>query len=163
MGTSSAALEVLRPRFEGMLVEAHALSALPHPGIKGRLRELLVERMIRPFLPPPVITCSGMIISRESSRTHRVQDDVIIFDPSKAPPLLSDEQSLLPLEGVVAHIEVKTRLTRRDVEKAILAAWELRDLASDLAPIALLFAFHSDLKRQSELTSTRGRKFVTIF
>lgn len=143
-------IRYITPGLLNVVAEAEALSGIPHAGIMGRLREILLQNAIRPFLPPSVSVRTGTIISLDGDRKHRTQDDLVLFSREAAPLLLDSEQAIMPIEGVVAQIEVKSTLTRADVRDAILAAVELRELANGEAPAGLLFAYDSDLKKGPE-------------
>lgn len=143
-------IEALRPRLTGFVAEGLALAGLAHPGIKGRLRELLIQRMIEPYLPPSVVVRTGTIVSFTGPRKHRTQDDIVLFWRERAPLLLDMEQSIMPIVGVLAQIEVKTTLTRDGLKDAVMAAEELRDLATGEAPGGLIFAYKSDNSETSE-------------
>jgi hypothetical protein len=143
-------IRILTPRFLHVVAEARAIGELRHPGLIGRLREILVQNVIQPFLPPTVDVRTGTIVSLDGEREHRIQDDIVLFSHEAAPLLMDWEQAVMPIEGVLAQIEVKSTLTRADVRDAVLAAVELRELGAGTAPIGMLFAFDSDLNVQSE-------------
>jgi hypothetical protein len=159
---NSIIIEVVRPRLLGVLAQAQAISGIAHPGIKGRLREILIRDAIAPFLPPSVEVLTGTIVSVDAHRTHRTQDDLVIFDREAAPLLWEAEQAVIPIEGVVSHIEVKSKLTRADVRDALLSAGELRNLSSGTAPTGILFAYDSDLSTSeaTRLMSIISEDFV---
>jgi len=54
-------IQTLTPRLMSNIEQGRALSAINHPGIKGRLRELFIQDMIRPFLPPSVTPLTGRL------------------------------------------------------------------------------------------------------
>ena len=139
-------VEAIIPRLQSIVVQAKALASIPHPGIKGRLRELFIQEMIKPFLPPSVDVLTGTIVSLRGEREHRTQDDLVLFSKEVAPLLMDLEQAIIPIEGVLAHIEVKSLLTREDLRKAASAALELRNLGenSAIASVAIIFAYDSD-------------------
>jgi hypothetical protein len=138
-------ISAIRPRLLGIVAQGKALGGVSHPGIIGRLREIFVQDMIRPFIPPTVVALTGTIVSLSGNRQHRRQDDVVLFAKDRAPLLMDLEQAVIPIEGVLAHVEVKSTLTRDDLKKAVLAAAELRDLSVGRAPAGLIFAYDSDI------------------
>lgn len=152
----SAVLKALRPRFEGMIAQGQAISNLPHAGVKGRLRELLVRELIEPFVPPEATVVTGTIVAAgEQRRVHRNQDDVVLFSRSLAPLIFGGAECIIPIEGVLAHIEVNSRLTGPDVIKAVSAAAEISRLPSgaSVAPAGILFSFGSNSRKgASEVT-----------
>jgi hypothetical protein len=80
-------------RVKAASADALALSeikrAITHPGIKGRFRELLIDNLITPWLPPDVQSGTGMIIDAAGQARQFTQDDIILFDKSIVPPILS--------------------------------------------------------------------------
>lgn len=155
-------IEMVRPRLRGIMAQGEALAHLDHPGVKGRLREIFVQDMISPFLPPSVIVRTGTIVSLNGDRKQRNQDDVVLFSKERAPLLMDHhEQAVIPIEGVLAHIEVKSVLKKADLKNAVQAAVELRDMAVkqapieqapiEQAPVAIVFAYRSDMTNGSEL------------
>ena len=62
---------------------------LQHQGIKGRFRELLINNLLAPWLPPYCGCGTGMIIQGKGNN-HRIatQDDIIVYDKFITPPVL---------------------------------------------------------------------------
>jgi hypothetical protein len=148
---NTAIMDILRPRLAGLIAQGKALKGLQHPGVKGRLREILVREGLAPFLPPAVSSITGTIVSPISARrVVRNQDDIIIFDRNSSPLLFDGAECIVPLEGVVAEVEVQTTLTLKRIRESAKAAIELRDLARGSAPLSLLFSYDSDLKKGNE-------------
>jgi hypothetical protein len=86
---------------------------IPHNGVKGRMRELLVDGLIAPWLPDSCAIGTGTIIDTSGvSRPHN-QDDVIIYDRDIMPSVLaasSAKDGVFPFESVLMRIEVKSHL-----------------------------------------------------
>lgn len=147
MTTSSGVRNIVRAKLAGLAAQGQAISSVVHNGVKGRLRELVVQQLIRPFLPPRIVPMTGAIVT-QVQRTERNEDDIVLFDKDRAPLLWDDERTaLMPIEGVRAHVEVKSTLTAGDVRAAVRAAAELiRHQPEAEAPMGLLFAFDTDLE-----------------
>lgn len=141
-----------------------------HPGVKGRLRELLVTELIEPLLPNGVSVTTGVLI--DSKGTQSRQLDIIIYSSDALPPLVkSGEQSLIPVDAAIQVIEVKSRLDATEMTACIENADSVKSLfllSPKLPPpfdqmiqtglklparvetIFSVFAFDSDLKGKSE-------------
>ncbi len=131
---------------------------LQHSGLKGRFRELLIDNILTPWLPPYVSCGTGMIIAAENKLRESTQDDIIIYDKSLAPPVLASNnapEGVFLFNSVLARIEVKSRLTRKDAKCFVKSSLEIAKLrvsvhpnckSSFEGPFNLLFAFTSDAK-----------------
>lgn len=137
-------------RLRGLLGEARAVGLVNHQALKGHVRELLVRDLLRPFLPPSVSAEMGTIVAPNGLRIERNQDDIVVYGRELAPLMSYGGASILPLSGVLAHLEVKSTLTASDIESAARAAIELQRLADGEAPLSLLFALSSDAPIASE-------------
>jgi hypothetical protein len=150
---NQAIIDAIRPALRGLIAQGQALSSLPHDGVKGYLREVLIRAMIEPFLPPSVCVVTGTIVTLDGVRKARNEDDLVLFSKERMPLLMNLGKALIPLEGVVAQIEVKSKLSRGDVVAAAKAATELqmKSLVEHGAPGGLLFAYASDNTEQTEV------------
>lgn len=133
-----------------------ALAGLEHAPLKGRFREILIQELLAPYLPPHVDTLSGTIVGCNGEhREARNEDDVVLFDHTLAPLLhnTGGRDSIMPITGVRAHIEVKTTLTLSDVTGILAAAAELIRMVPDTPPgkprrtlpVGLVFAYDSNI------------------
>src|SRR5437870_4786424 len=98
-------IEVYRARARGLLGESAALGNLAHAHVMGSAREILLRNVIDPLLPPQTQTLTGSIInSNNTSRIARNQDDIVLFNTTRAPLLWSAPGcALIPIEGVVGQ------------------------------------------------------------
>jgi hypothetical protein len=90
--------------------------ALPHSLSKGEAAEEAVREFLQRHLPSSVGITKGQII--DSRGRFSKQLDVIIFDASRTPILFTSEEDghqLVPVEGVIAVVEVKTTLAVSNV------------------------------------------------
>ncbi len=130
---------------------------LPHPGVKGRFRELLINNALSPWLPPNAKCGTGMIIDGRNMRINSTQDDIVIYDQSLTPPVLASNagsEGVFLYNSVLARIEVKSTLNNTELKKFISAAEELSSLNVCVQPeckkaftgaLNLLFSFKTDL------------------
>lgn len=133
---------------------------LQHQGLKGRFRELLINDLLAPWLPPYISCGTGMIIADKNIARKSTQDDVIIFDKSLIPPILAStnhaSEGVFLFNSVIARIEVKSTLTKVGIEDFIKATLEITKLNFSVqegfvdinlyGPINCLFAYASDAK-----------------
>lgn len=107
---------------------AEQQEALVHYGLRGRMRELIAQRILRPWFPPYIGCGTGTIIQGSVDETRTAtQDDIIIFDRTLMPPILIEEiaaEGVFLNNSVLARIEVKSRLTAAEIEKFAKAAKE---------------------------------------
>jgi hypothetical protein len=91
----SAGDEIVENYILGRLNAAHLLaradheSQLQHQGIKGRFRELLINDILTPWLPPYILCGTGIVIAAENKVRQFTQDDIIVYDRSLVPPVLA--------------------------------------------------------------------------
>ncbi len=134
--------ELIRNEFKNnvhsALVSARNADQIGHAGLTGRAREVFVQQMLRPVLPPYVELGSGKIVD---SRGHTsAETDVIIFSRQTLPPLLIESGfGVYPAEACIYAIEVKSKLTARELSTTIEKSRRLRDI--DYLPVALDFAY----------------------
>lgn len=156
------------PLFRSNLISKvlHAESAyrdlrdVDHSGLKGALRELVLQHLLDPILPPGMACGTGAII--DSTGAQSAQTDIVLYSKAVLPPILhSARDGMFPVEACVYSIEVKSRLTSTELTNAIEKAGRLGTLrylegkiggellsAADervTRVIPALFAFESDL------------------
>ena len=131
--------------------------AMPHPGIRGRFRELLIDNLITPWLPPYVQSGTGMIIDAAGEARQFTQDDIILYDKSIVPPILSSasgaSEGVFLYNSVIARIEVKSKVTRGDLQKFTSSSSDIAKLKHSVrgdpkvpytGALNFLFAYDSD-------------------
>jgi hypothetical protein len=97
--------------------EAELAGLLEHGSTVGSGREFLTKRVLRSFLPPTVHYGSGIIIDREGSKSKQI--DIVLYD-SRFPLLeIQEGMGLYFVEGVIATIEVKSKLTQAKLQDAL--------------------------------------------
>ncbi len=150
-------LDRLRASSNYALELAAIENQLKHQGLKGRFRELLIDNLLAPWLPPYASCGTGTIIAAENVSRQSTQDDIIIYDRSLTPPILASTahapEGVFLYNSVLARIEVKSTLTRQDIRTFLQASVEICDLKHSIQPgfsgnmfgaFNLLFAFDSD-------------------
>jgi hypothetical protein len=105
-----------------LVLEAEFLKsadALEHRGLRGTAREIpLVRDFFSKLFPSQFSYACGEVISSDGSRSG--QQDVIIYHGTRTPVLFQSESiALVPVEGVLGVVEVKSMLDGRELESAI--------------------------------------------
>lgn len=135
-----------------------------HPGMKGRAREIYLEKIINPFIVSGYNFGTGKIVDFLDNQSDQI--DIIIYRKNILPPLLYDEgaeEGLFPLESVFYAIEVKTIANNNTIKDAYKKAKSLTKLKTPVNSelswhITGFFAFNSDLKNEPEKELDRFRK-----
>jgi hypothetical protein len=118
LNTTPAITRVWFDRLETVLrEEAQLAGLLGHGGLIGSGREFMVRRVLRSVLPPAVHIGSGVIVGPDAARSK--QTDIVIYDPRF--PFLEVEAGvgLYYVEGVIATVEVKSRLTTEKLKEGL--------------------------------------------
>lgn len=125
---------------------------LAHRGIEGQIRELAVRDVITPFLTQSFVCGTGKIIDTRQQLSRQL--DILVYHRRSVPPILVDGHlGLFPVECVRYAMEIKTRLTAKELRDADLKFRSVRDLrfssgvpgGSGPLPVTVLFAFGSDI------------------
>ena len=166
-------VNLIRKKFlselKGALEEAKFAAEIEHKGLEGNIREILVERFLRPVIPPEIRIGSGKLIDCSGRLSNQI--DVVLYAPEIVPAAMFDVKlGLFPAECCLYSIEVKTKLTRANLKTSISSAKttrKLRLLNTELwtdgkpratytpIPINVIFAFDSDLSGSPDNELTR--------
>lgn len=110
--------DIVRTKVVAAMGAAKAVAGISHPGLKGKIREILIRDLFRPLLPADIGVGSGQIISYYNNDQSKEQD-IVLYDRSILPPILFDEfMGLFPIESVLYTIEVKSTLTVAELQKS---------------------------------------------
>lgn len=135
---------------------------IQHTGLRGRLRELLIDNILNPWLPPYVFSGTGTIIEAINLTRESTQDDIILCDKSLTPPILganNAKEGVFLYNSVLARIEVKSTATKGYMRDFVLTSLELSKLnftvgakfnADNFAAFNLFFAFKSDADQENK-------------
>lgn len=119
---------------EKTVAAANSSGMIEHPGLKGRLREIVIEELVKPFLSPHIGAATGTIVDPYGKQSRQV--DVILYDEQVTPPILfSEREGVIPCHSVVATIEVKSSLTREELKGAVENARSVKLLSYDYGNI----------------------------
>jgi hypothetical protein len=143
---------------------AEQQSKLEHSGLQGRFRELLVDGILEPWLPPIVQCTTGTVISWKNTFRSKTQEDILLIDRSISPAVLLKPQGsegVYLRNSVVARIEVKSNLNSGKVQGYLESCEQYKKLPLDLdedrfnaekikvQSINILFAFKSEYKKDT--------------
>jgi hypothetical protein len=98
-----------------LAAEAGRAGLSNHPTMIGDQRERALVQALREFLPPLVRVGTGKVF--DSAGTMSPQTDIVIHD-GRYPVFNQGNSALFPAEGVIATIEVKSRLDAASLEDA---------------------------------------------
>lgn len=120
-----------------------AISKVPansgHSLHKGTPREAFIKEFLQDHLPSNVDIGTGEIIDANSSPGQkRNQFDIVIFKRNYPKLDFGGGISGFLIESVIATIEVKSLLTNQELEKAVKAASNAKQLVPNV-----IFSFHS--------------------
>ena len=153
------------------LSRSRAAEELHHPGLRGRAREIFVKDLLFPFLNPTFGVCTGIVVDSEGESSKQI--DIIIFDKSLIPSLmLTGEEGIVPYESVLGTIEIKSKLSKPELVKAVDNARSVKNLTGKFqevmpetpiksSPICCIFAYSSTCSTASE--NNRLQEIVTKF
>ena len=91
-----------------------ATAAIKHEGSKGAAREGVLLDFLRSRVPATVRAVGSSEVIDSTGRTSS-QQDILLVDPSTPPFLHQGHQRMYPAECIHGVIEVKGRLTKREV------------------------------------------------
>lgn len=135
---------------------------IPHTLVKGRTREILINNLLQPWLPPGVKCGTGIVIDANNLVKGSGQEDIVLFDESLCPPVLASANTpdgVFLYNSVFARVEVKSKLTRNYVRNFISSSLEYMKFQVTVRPeckrkftgaVNLLFAYESDQKNEND-------------
>lgn len=165
---------IFRSQFRKLVESAchdfDASALVEHDYLKGRIREIAVHKIIKPFLPVSFGVGTGKIVDSENQQSQEC--DVIIYDRDILPPILFDPSlGLYPIESTMAVLEIKSRVDATEIKDAIKKATSLRVLkgipdesispGQMKAPLFAVLGYSSDLCIEGESESSRYKKYDT--
>lgn len=160
-GTSAMTNQLYRDRILNDIAyavrEARSAAVLAHNGLIGRVRELVVSRLLEPMLPAGFEIGTGKITNAGGALSQ--ETDLVVYNRSILPPVFySQRDGVFPIESSYYAIEVKSTLTATEIKTSLekgASITALGDRPSNatgqhLSPTVLvLFAFDSDLAPDS--------------
>lgn len=83
----------------------------------GKYREYLVKRLLSKIVPSKYEITNGFVIDSNNNKSDEM--DIIIYDKSYVPPFFDETYTIVPIEAVIAVIQVKTTLTKEELKDSI--------------------------------------------
>lgn len=167
-------LDKLRADSQHLIQLSDNEEKVQHNGLRGRLRELLIDNILTPWLPPYVLSGTGTIIEAVNFKRESTQDDIILFDKTLAPPILgssSAKDGIFLYNSVLARIEVKSTATRAFMKDFCSTSRELSKLkftvgnnfsANYYGAFNLFFAFKSDADTENKNENFELKRCVEV-
>jgi hypothetical protein len=112
---------------KSLSAQAEVAGGSGHAPTTGRIRELIIQKFLRPHLPKELEIRSGVIIDSTGRRSN--QQDCVILDTRM--PLVdigSDSEALLIAESVIATVEVKSFLNKQELIASLEASASTKKL-----------------------------------
>ena len=126
----SAVLGATSKRIQGEFEEIRV--AMDHNGLVGDDGEEVVREFLRSILPSAVGVTTGEVVDSLGGTSR--QADVILYAADQTPMLfagINRSKHSVPVEGVLAVIEVKTKLRSGDVETCIRNCQSIKQLSRE--------------------------------
>jgi hypothetical protein len=103
---------------KALAAQAEVAGGTGHASTTGKMRELLIQRFLKPHLPRTFEIRSGIIVDSKGKKSK--QQDIVIVD-TRLPviDIGSDNEAILIAESVVATIEVKSHLGTSEIEDSL--------------------------------------------
>ena len=127
-------------------------SQIEHRPTKGDFREDIIKEFLRQYLPENFGVCKGLVIDTEGIQSK--QQDILIYDKATTPRfLISETENILPIESIVATLEVKSSLNKIELLKSLDNIESVRGLAKNFLnkkmnsplPFGFIFAYSSQI------------------
>src|SRR5579871_4136226 len=152
---SQTALSVLAEAEKNVWTAWVDATNFTHRGMRGDAREEAVREFLRRRLPGAFEICNGEVV--DFLDRHSLQLDVMIYDKMRNSPMVQGPPCLLPVEALLAAIEVKSVLSHEEMVKAYRTA----------ASIYKLRPFHRRFTPTREegraAAQSESRCFVAVF
>ncbi|MEF8708482.1 MAG: DUF6602 domain-containing protein [Candidatus Accumulibacter propinquus] len=119
-----AVLEHAKKQLE---VESNRATSFQHRGVRGDERAAALANFFRQHLPESFGVAKGEAIDYLDHRTGQL--DILIFDSHASAPIATESENILvPAEGLLAIIEVKSILNQDELGKCFQSAKKVRQL-----------------------------------
>ena len=140
-------------------------SSIQHRGNKGASREEELRKFFRERLPTNFAVAEGEVVDLVGQTSPQL--DMMFYDQSVNFALVAGTTQILPAEALLSSIEVKSMLTKAEIEKSVIAARKLRqlqpygrqlgglDVGDNATKIKLARYFHYIFAYDSDLSSDR--------
>ncbi len=83
----------------------------------GMYREYLVKKVLEKIVPSKYCITDGFIIDSDNNISKQM--DIIIYDKNYVPPFFDEAYTIVPIEAVIAIIQVKTTIDKKSLEDSV--------------------------------------------
>lgn len=90
---------------------------IQHNVSDGKYREYLVTKLLEKIIPSKYNITNGFIIDSDNNISKEM--DVIIYDRNYVPPFFDETYTIVPIEAVIAVIQVKTTLDTDSLKDSV--------------------------------------------
>jgi hypothetical protein len=132
------AVPVFSSTFKAALIrfaaELQRSANFQHHLSKGEERETAMKEFFDSHLPKAFGVEKGEVVDPSGQQSPQL--DVIIFNKSQNVPFYTGAYNILPAEALLVSVEVKSKLTKSEIESSLKAAQLLRELRPFGKPLA---------------------------
>ncbi|HVT85240.1 MAG TPA: DUF6602 domain-containing protein [Chitinophagaceae bacterium] len=110
---------ILSNKIKRAINESALARELDHASLTGRLREIVLDDLITPLLNNNYSSGRGKVIDYKGTQSKEI--DICIYSPQLIPPVFftqKEKLGIFPIESVLNCIEVKSNLTKANIENA---------------------------------------------
>lgn len=156
----SAINKFIMSEIETLKILSVSRKIINHQGVKGSSNEVLLKNLLLKVIPSKYKIALNSII-QDSSGNQSNEVDLIIYSDDFLPPFfLGEDVGFLPIECVKYAIEVKTTLTKGELETTIEKFKNLKNLKNSEEIKTTLFAFSSDLTGGKTGKKTELQRYI---
>ncbi len=145
----------------------------------GKYREYLVKRILSKIVPSKYEITNGFVIDSDNNKSDEM--DIIIYDKSYVPPFFDETYTVVPIEAVIAIIQVKTTLTWSELKSSIDNLNSIDKLKAKIggkivsasnasiveekrfvAPYKIIVSYKSDIAKNHDFTEEMENKHLDM-
>lgn len=145
----------------------------------GKYREYLVKRILSKIVPSKYEITNGFVIDSDNNKSEEM--DIIIYDKSYVPPFFDETYTVVPIEAVIAVIQVKTTLTWSELKSSIDNLNSIDNLKAKIggkivsasnasiveekrfvAPYKIIVSYKSDIAKNHDFTEEMKNKHLDM-
>ncbi len=98
--------------------EAQNASRVEHPGLVGRIRELVADSLIKPMLLAGFETGTGKIVDNADHQSSEI--DLVVYSKAILTPIMfSQRDGMYPIKSSYYAIEIKSQSNAANIQDAI--------------------------------------------
>ena len=133
----------LRHTHTELLQSFRKSAALGHNALMGSIREAIIRDFLEKAFPKKFVVGTGRIF--DFANVSSPQSDVIVYDESM--PVLSYTKgtSHYMAEGVLAHIEVKSNLTKSELKKSLTNVGKIKNLKLSIKEVMTMGSLRNSI------------------